>query len=106
MRLIGDLLSNLGLHVTNGVIPSKMASRLQTPCIINWKKSFAIIVKSSQEGILIASPSEGLINISSDDFKIKFEDEINILLLDKTKETPNKIFNLNYNASHFFQFIS
>ncbi len=96
LRLIGDLLSNLGLHVTNGVIPSKMASRLQTPCIINWKKSFALIVKSSQEGILIASPIEGLINISSEHFKRTFEDEINILLLDKTKETPNKIFNLNW----------
>ncbi len=96
LRLIGELLSNLGLHITNGTIPSRMASRLQTPCVITWKKSFALIVKSSQEGILIASPSEGMINISSDDFKVNFEDEINILLLDKTKETPNKIFNLNW----------
>ena len=49
LRLIGELLSNLGLHITNGAIPSRMASRLQTPCVINWKKSFALIVKSSQE---------------------------------------------------------
>ena len=96
LRLIGDLLSNLGLHVTSGAIPSRMASRLQTPCVINWKKSFALIVKSSQEGILIASPVEGLINISSDDFQRTFEDEINIILLEKTKETPQKIFNLNW----------
>ncbi len=96
LRLIGELLSNLGLHVTSGSIPSRMASRLQTPCVIKWKKSFALIVKSSQEGILIASPIEGLLNISSDDFKRTFEDEINILLLDKTKETPQKIFNFNW----------
>ena len=48
LRLIGDLFSNLGLHVTNGTIPPKMGCRLQTPCVIRWKKSFAIILKSSQ----------------------------------------------------------
>jgi ATP-binding cassette subfamily B protein len=84
------------LHVTNGTIPSGMASRLQTPSVIKWKESFALILKSSQEGILLASPNEGLINISSDNFKNNFEDEINVLLLEKTKETPQKIFNLNW----------
>ena len=96
LGLIGELLSNLGLHVNSGVIPIRMASRLQTPCVINWNKSFALIVKSSQEGILIASPKEGLKNISSQDFERTFEDEINILLLEKTKETPQKNFNFNW----------
>ncbi len=96
LRLIGELLSNLGLQVTNGSIPSRMASRLQTPCVINWKDSFALIIKSSQEGILIASPDEGMINISSEDLTRTFENDINILLLEKTKETPQKIFNLNW----------
>ncbi len=96
LRLVGDLCSNLGLNVTNGTIPPKMAFRLQTPCVIKWKKSFAIILKSSQEGILLASPSEGLINIPSDNLVKLFKDEINILLLEKTNETPQKIFNLNW----------
>ncbi len=96
LRLIGELLSNLGLHVSNGLIPSRMAYRLQTPCVIEWKKSFAIILKSSQEGILLASPSEGMINISNSDYKKIFENEINILLLEKTKETPQNIFNFNW----------
>ena len=96
LRLIGELLSNLGLQVTNGSIPSRMASRLQTPCVINWKDSFALIIKSSQEGILIASPDEGMINILSEDLSSTFENDINILLLEKTKETPQKIFNLNW----------
>ena len=96
LRLIGELLSNLGLHVTSGEIPSRMAYRLQTPCVINWRKSFAIILKSSQEGILIASPIEGMINISSADYGKTFDNNINILLLEKTKETPQNIFNFNW----------
>ena len=51
--------------------------------------------KSSQEGFL-ASPNEGLINISNDNLETTFENEINILLLEKTNETPQKIFNLNW----------
>ncbi len=124
LKLVGDLFSNLGLNVTNGTIPPKMACRLQTPCIIKWNESFAIILKSSQEGIVLASPNEGFINIPSDNlekiFKSSqedillaspnegsinipidileksFKDEINILLLEKTNETPQKIFNLNW----------
>jgi len=96
LRLVGDLFSNLGLNVTNGAIPPKMAFRLQTPCVIKWNESFAIILKSSQEGILLASPNEGFINIPSDNLEELFKDEINILLLEKTNETPQKIFNLNW----------
>ena len=96
LRLIGELFSNLGLHVTSGEIPSRMAYRLQTPCVIKWRESFAIILKSSQEGILIASPNEGLINISSADYGKTFKNDINILLLEKTKETPQNIFNFNW----------
>jgi len=96
LRLVGDLFSNLGLNVTNGAIPPKMAFRLQTPCVIKWNESFAVILKSSQEGILLASPKEGLLNISSDNLETSFKDDINILLLEKTNETPQKIFNLNW----------
>ena len=46
LRLIGELLSNLGLNVTSGEIPSRMASRLQTPCVIKWRESFAIVLKN------------------------------------------------------------
>ena len=49
LRLIGDLFSNLGLHVTSGTIPPRMASRLQTPCVIKWKASFAMVQKVAKK---------------------------------------------------------
>ncbi len=89
-------MSNLGLQVTNGSIPSRMASRLQTPCVINWKESFALIVKSSQEGILIASPVDGFISVSSEKIEAFFEEGISILLIEKTTDTPQVVFSLNW----------
>tara|TARA_Y100000991_G_scaffold64477_1_gene48171 strand:- start:3361 stop:6294 length:2934 start_codon:yes stop_codon:yes gene_type:complete len=96
LQLIGELLSNLGLHVSSGEIPSTMALRLQTPCVINWKNSFALILKSSHEGILVASPSDGLIDIKVDQIENLFKSGISLLLLEKTEETPQLVFNLSW----------
>ena len=68
--------------LTSGSFHQEWRSRLQTPCVIKLEESFALIVKSSQ-GISIASPIEGLINISSDNFKKIFEDEIQYLAFRK-----------------------
>ncbi len=96
LQLIGELLSNLGLHVSSGEIPTKMAFRLQTPCLVRWKESFALILKSSHEGIILASPSDGLIDIGIDQIDKKFENKISILLLEKTDDTPQVVFNLSW----------
>ena len=37
-----------------------------------------------------------MINISSNDYGAKFENDIDIILLEKTKETPRNIFNFNW----------
>ena len=49
-----------------------MALRLQTPCVVRWKESFALILKSNQEGILLASPADGIINIGIDQIDNQF----------------------------------
>ena len=96
LQLIGELLSNLGLHVSSGEIPTNMALRLQTPCVVRWKESFALILKSSQEGILIASPADGLIDIGFDQIENQFKNGISILLLEQTEDTPEMVFNLSW----------
>ena len=96
MQLFGELLSNLGLHVTRGEIPSKMAYRLQTPSVIQWKNSFALVVKSSQEGIVLASPVDGFLELNIAQIENYFKDGLNIILLEKTKETPQEVFNFSW----------
>ena len=96
LQLIGELLSNLGLHVSSGEIPTKMALRLQTPCVVRWKESFALILKSNQEGILLASPADGIINIGIDQIDNQFKSGISILLLEQTEDTPKVVFNLSW----------
>ncbi len=96
LQIFGEFLFSLGLSATKGVVPTKMAFRLQTPSLIKWKESFALVVKSSQEGIVLASPSDGLLQINIDEIKDFLGEKFEILLIEKTKETPSIKFNLNW----------
>ena len=73
-----------------------MAFRLQTPSVLKWKDSFALVVKSSQEGLTLVSPSEGIISLNNEKVSNFFDKEFEILLVEKTKETPSIKFNLSW----------
>ena len=96
LQIFGEFLFSLGLSATKGDVPTKMAFRLQTPSLIKWKESFALVVKSSQEGIVLASPSDGLLEIKNHEIKDFLGEKFEILLIEKTKETPSIQFNLNW----------
>ena len=96
LQIFGELLFNLGLNATKGSIPTKMAFRLQTPSVVKWKDSFALVVKSSQEGLTLVSPSEGIISLNNEEVSNFFDKEFEILLIEKTKETPSIKFNLSW----------
>ena len=96
IQLFGELLSNLGLHITIGKIPPKMAYRLQTPSVIKWKTSFAIIINSSQDGIVLASPVEGIVKLSKKEIENNFKENIDLLLIERTKDTPKQVFNFSW----------
>ncbi len=96
LQNFGEILFNLGLNATKGTVPTKMAFRLQTPSIIKWKDSFCLIVKSSQEGLTLVSPSEGILQITKEEVSSKFGNGFDILLVEKTKETPSVKFNLSW----------
>ena len=55
-----------------------------------------MILKSNQEGILLASPADGIINIGIDQIDNQFKNVISILLLEQTEDTPKVVFNLSW----------
>ncbi len=96
IQLCGGILSMMGLHAANMKIPKKFASRLPTPSLITWKKSFAIIRESDSNGLLIASPLDGLVHIKPEDFDDNFKDDIDLITVEKSNLTPNKNFGLSW----------
>ncbi len=97
MQLLGGITSMMGLHSTTAKIPTKMGYRLPRLSIISWKNSFVIVTESNAKYLEIASPKEGFIKINANDLPNEFEkDEIEILLLDKSDQTPNRKFGLQW----------
>ncbi len=96
IQLCGGILSMMGLHATNIKIPTNFATRLPTPSLITWKKSFALIRESDSNGLLIASPLDGLVHIKPEEFDSNFKDYVDLITVEKSNITPNKNFGLSW----------
>ncbi|MFL0724587.1 MAG: peptidase domain-containing ABC transporter, partial [Prochlorococcus sp.] len=82
----------LGLHVAGAKVPALMGTRLQTPTLVPWQQSFALVTRSDQLGLTLASPSEGFINLDPSQLEEAFPEGIELLLLDRSNTTPEQAF--------------
>ena len=92
LRLCGQIAASLGLHVAGAKVAASMGVRLQTPTLIPWGQSFAIAIRSDQRGLVLASPSQGFLEITPDQLESSFPEGIDLLLLDRTSTTPEETF--------------
>ena len=96
LQVCGQLASNLGLHVAGVRVPAELSHRLQTPSMISWQDSFAIVTASTSAGITLASPRQGWLTLSRQDVEQLYPEGIEMLLFDRTATTPEERFNLNW----------
>lgn len=96
MELCGSLAAMLGLHAYGAKVPATLGTRLQTPSLIAWQSSFAVLRKSNTKGIVLASPKDGWVNIAADELEGAFPDGIEVLLVDRSSATPEEKFGLNW----------
>ena len=92
LRLCGQIAASLGLHVSGAKIPALMGTRIQTPTMVPWQEGFAVVTRSDQLGIELASPSEGFIDVPAASLEEVFPEGIELLLLDRTNTTPEQKF--------------
>ncbi|MEC9028887.1 MAG: peptidase domain-containing ABC transporter, partial [Cyanobacteriota bacterium] len=92
LRMCGQIAAGLGLHVAGAKVPALMGTRLQTPTLVPWKQSFALVTRSDQLGLTLASPSEGLIKLDPSQLEKAFPEGIELLLLDRSNTTPEQAF--------------
>ncbi|MEX1316153.1 MAG: ABC transporter transmembrane domain-containing protein, partial [Synechococcaceae cyanobacterium] len=96
MQLVGSLASMMGMHVVGGTVSSSACTRLQTPSLIEWDGSFALLQASNARGIVLASPSKGLVRMTPAQVDEAFPDGINLLLVDRTNVTPEQKFGVSW----------
>ena len=92
LRLCGQIAAGLGLHVSGAKVAAKMGMRLQTPTLVPWGEAFALAVRSDQRGLLLASPSQGYVELGAEELESSFPEGIDLLLVDRTSTTPEQNF--------------
>ena len=96
MELCGGLAAMLGLHAYGAKVPANVGTRLQTPALVAWKGSFALLKQSNAKGVVLASPKDGWVNLNASDLETLFPNGIEILLVDKNNATPERKFGIDW----------
>lgn len=92
LRLCGQIAAGLGLHVSGAKVTAAMGTRLQSPTLIPWGESFALVARSNQSGLVLASPRDGLVILEPDQLNDTFPEGIDVLLLERSNATLNQTF--------------
>ncbi len=96
LYLCGKILYSHGLRISMSKVSAQMGRRLRIYSLLPWKANFAIVIQSNQSGLTIFSPSEGYIKIKSDQLYKIFPQGIELLVVEKSNLTPNKMFGVRW----------
>ncbi len=92
LQLCGQLAASLGLHVMASWVPARAGTRLQVPSMLSWKGGFALVIASSERGLKLASPKQGVVTLAPDDLAEQFPEGIEVLLMERSNSSPDQKF--------------
>ena len=97
LQLCANIAAMMGLHVSGVRVPANQATRLQTPALIPWREGgFALVRTANARGLVIASPRDGLVQLTPADVQEIFAEGIEFLLLERRNTTPEERFNFSW----------
>ncbi|MGI0484497.1 peptidase domain-containing ABC transporter [Pantanalinema rosaneae CENA516] len=92
----GAVAELLGLTTQLVRVPAVAVSRLQTPALISWQDTFAVLYHASAQEIVLAVPEIGLIRKQPANFVEAWGEEGEVVLLRTSKYTPKQRFGLSW----------
>ena len=96
LQLCGAIAELLGLQAQLVSIPAQAVKRLEGPAILQWQDSFALLYQSSDRELVLGVPEAGILRYSPHNFVENWVEQGQVLLLRRTKETPQKKFGLSW----------
>ncbi|RZM78908.1 type I secretion system permease/ATPase [Leptolyngbya iicbica] len=96
LPLAGKVAEFMGLRTQMTQVPVSAISRLPTPALISWEEGYAILYETNAKARVLAVPDLGIIQRSPIEFAETWGDEGEVVLLEKTRETPQERFGLNW----------
>lgn len=96
LQFCGAIAELMGLTAQLATIPSHAITQVETPLMIAWQGSFAILYKASEKELILGIPEQGIRRQKPETFADLWGEEGEILLLQPTKETPKRKFGLHW----------
>lgn len=96
LPILGGLSEMMGLKTQLVRVPVSAFSRLNTPCLIQWHESYAIVYEVSEKAYILGDPEVGLIRRTPDSFAEAWGSSGEVLLMEPTRETPQQKFGLQW----------
>jgi ATP-binding cassette, subfamily B, bacterial HlyB/CyaB len=96
LPLCGAVSELMGLNPQLVNVPAKAITRLEGPCLVRWQDSLALIYELTETELIIAVPELGLRAYKPQEFIETWGEGGEVLLLQKTKETPQERFGLSW----------
>lgn len=96
LQFCGAIAELMGLTAQLATIPAEAVSRLQTPILLQWQDSFALLYKASEQELVLAIPAQGIQRWKPAAFCNTWGEAGEVLLLQPTKETPQRQFGLSW----------
>ena len=95
-QMFGQILSGMGLLATGGKLKSSFCTRMNVPCLIEWGHGWGVVVRSNSDGLLLAHPRLGWLDLDPQDIEEQTPDGFNAIFVDRTNASPDIKFNLNW----------
>ena len=96
LSLCGAVAELMGLSAQLVKVPATVLSRLETPALIQWQDSFALLYEVSEREWVVGVPEIGLLRRKPAYFLERWSAEGEVLMLRPTKSTPRKRFGLQW----------
>lgn len=93
---MGQLAESMGLQTQVGKIKSNELHRLELPVIIKRKNHYALLTEVDKNKLLLADPEKGWLKLTRSEANNIWGDEIQVLLIKRLEDTPNKTFGWNW----------
>ena len=92
----GKIISSIGLQVSISVFKKEDLPRINLPVLIIWEDSLRLIKETTQKSFIIASPTDGFVEIESNQIEKEYPNGIEYLIFNRINITPTDRFNLNW----------
>ncbi|GAA6618562.1 peptidase domain-containing ABC transporter [Scytonema sp. NUACC26] len=96
LQLCGAIAELIGLNAQLLNIKAVGITKLQTPAMIRWQDSFAILYEITDQKLVLAVPEVGIVQQKLGNFIENWGEEGQVLLLKPTKYTPQQKFSLRW----------